>query len=72
MSKRVNGAQRLLDALPDPQTALLLLRNSAAYCKIVYTRVTLPALLGGSLETFDGRMRQCPEAFCTGPLTAEA
>lgn len=40
--------------------ALLLLRYCVAYCKIVYTtRVTPPALLGSSLEAFDGRVRQC-------------
>ena len=74
--ERVETAHPLLQALaelPDPQTALLLLRHCAGYCKVVYTtRVTPPALLGTALDCFDAAVRQCLEAFCTGPLTPEA
>ena len=48
MTKRVEASEPLLAALGelrDPQTALLLLRECASYCKVVYSsRVTPPSL----------------------------
>ena len=75
-TKRVEKATLLLQALqelPDPQTALLLLRHCAAYCRMVFAlRVTPPQLLAGAACDFDSAVRACLEHFCTGPLPSEA
>lgn len=75
-SERVDKSLPLLEALAtlgDAQTALLLLRHCASYCRLVYTTRATPTLgLGRALEGFDAAVRACLEAACTGPLTAEA
>ena len=75
-SERVEKALPLLEALAalgDAQTSLLLLRQCASHCRLVYsTRVTPPPGLSPALVAFDSAVRACLEAACSGPLTAEA
>jgi hypothetical protein len=62
-----------LAVLGDAQTTLLLLRQCASYCRMVYsTRVTPPMGLAPALQSFDTAVRGCLEAGCSGPLTPEA
>ena len=76
MAKRVEASKPLLKALgdlDDPQTGLLLVRECAAYCRVVYSsRVVPPPLHAGALNAFDDEVRGCLEHLCTGPLPAEA
>eukprot|EP00666_Eupelagonemidae_sp_cell4sb_P017889 gene17889-biopygen41696 len=64
---RVAAAQPQLDAigeLPDPQVALLLLRNCASYGKVVHSmRVTPHDHHTAALTSFDHRVRECFERF---------
>ena len=49
-------------AVPDPQTALLLLRHCVSYTKLTYSmRVTPPAMHAQALQAFDDRVRACLE-----------
>ena len=72
----VNKALPLLEelaVLDDAQTTLLLLRQCASYCRMVYsTRVTPPRGLAPALQSFDTAVHGCLEAGCSGPLTPEA
>ena len=76
LAERVEKAKpllALLATLPDPQTALLLLRHCASFCRVAYSaRVTPPSLHCNALAVFDGAVRACLESVCTGPLAAEA
>ena len=76
MPERVEKARPLLQelaALPDVQTALLLLRHCASFCRVAYSlRVTPPGVHANALRAFDAEVRACLEAVCTGPLTCEA
>ena len=73
-TKRVDASKPLLSAiagLPDPQTGLLLLRPCVSHCHMVFSsRVTPPSLVHHALQNFDGEVRACLEAMCTGPLSA--
>ena len=75
-AERVNKALPLVEELAvlgDAQTTLLLLRQCASYCRMVYsTRVTPPMGLAPALQSFDTAVRGCLEAGCSGPLTPEA
>ena len=75
-SKRVEASRPLMEALgelEDPQTSLLLLRECASYCKVVYSsRVTPPSLHSAALAAYDEQVRASLEASCTGPLTPDA
>ena len=75
-TERVNKALPLLEELAvlgDAQTTLLLLRQCASYCRMVFsTRVTPPSGLDPALQAFDTAVRGCLEAGCSGPLTPEA
>ena len=74
LEKRVDKALPLLRALkdlPDPQTALLLLRHCASYSKVVFaTRVTPPSALAQAMGAFDHEVLSCLEALCGVALTA--
>ena len=65
MERRVDPAQACLEALsqlPDPQTALLLLRYCSAYGKLSYAmRVTPPDAHTAALQEFDSRVRAALE-----------
>ena len=67
MSQRVDKAEACMDAiaqLPDPQTALLLLRHCSSYCRMSYaTRVTPPASHYAALQEFDSRVRSALESI---------
>ena len=75
-TQRVSKTFPLLEALAnlgDAQTSLLLLRQCASYCRLVYaTRATPSIGLAPALIAFDSAVRACLETACTGPLTAEA
>jgi hypothetical protein len=75
-AQRVSKTFPLLEALAnlgDAQTSLLLLRQCASYCRLVYaTRATPSIGLAPALIAFDSAVRACLETACTGPLTAEA
>eukprot|EP00660_Eupelagonema_oceanica_P017330 gene17330-biopygen11090 len=66
-ARRVAEAKRLLErigALPDPQIALLLLRQCASFGKIVFSaRVTPYDCHGDALSDFDSSVRRCFERF---------
>eukprot|EP00660_Eupelagonema_oceanica_P019390 gene19390-biopygen10461 len=66
-ARRVAEASQLMDRigdLPDPQIALLLLRQSASFGKIVYSaRVTPFDCHGTALTDFDDCVRRCFERF---------
>ena len=74
--ERVEKARPLLTelaALPDAQTALLLLRHCACFCRVAdASRVTPPGLHSTALDAFDAGVRACLEHMCTGPLRSEA
>ena len=76
LAERVEKAKpllALLATLPDSQTALLLLRHCASFCRVAYSaRVTPPSLHCNALAVFDGAVRACLESVCTDPLAAEA
>ena len=75
-TQRVSKTFPLLEALAnlgDAQTSLLLLRQCASYCRLVYaTRATPSIGLAPALIAFDSAVWACLETACTGPLTAEA
>eukprot|EP00435_Cladocopium_sp_Y103_P062067 s521_g23.t1 len=62
-AQRVHKTFPLLEALAnlgDAQTSLLLLRQCASYCRLVYaTRATPPTGLGPALTAFDAAVRAC-------------
>jgi len=66
-AERVAKAKELLAAigeLPDPQVALMLLRHSASFGKLVYsTRVVPHRSHQAALTEFDAAVRQCFESF---------
>ena len=72
-SERVEKAASCLSALadlPDAQTALLLLRHCASYCKIAHAmRVTPPEDHSAALAAFDCSVRECLEQLGGLPLT---
>ena len=65
--KRVNKAIKVLTALgelPDPQVALVLLRNCASFGKLVYSlRVVPHRKHGTALHNFDSAVQGCIESF---------
>ena len=65
--KRVDKAVELLKALgelPDPQVALILLRNCASFGKLVYSLRVVPHLKHSqALHNFDDAVRDCVESF---------
>ena len=75
-SQTVDKATACLDAVaavPDPQTALLLLRHCVSYTKLTYSmRVTPPAMHAQALQAFDDRVRACLEQLGGLPLTIAA
>ena len=64
---RVTKALRVLEALgevPDPQVALQLLRNCAAFSKMVFSIRVVPASFhSDALRAFDASVRACFEQF---------
>eukprot|EP00662_Eupelagonemidae_sp_cell21_P058208 gene58208-biopygen120951 len=67
IAKRVAKTTPLLDAVsdvPDPQVALVLLRQCASFGKVVYSlRVTPSEFHGNASQLFDAAVRQCFERF---------
>eukprot|EP00973_Karenia_brevis_P020809 2859663-Karenia_brevis.AAC.1 len=65
--ERVDKATKLLKELgevPDPMVALLLLRNCASFCKLVYSARLVPhTYLSSALTSFDTAVRECFESF---------
>ena len=64
---RVDKATKLLAALgelPDPQVALLLLRQCACFGKLVYSlRLVPPSAHRQALRSFDSAVRDCFDSF---------
>ena len=65
--ERDDKASKVLAALrelPDPQVALLLLRQCACFCKLVYSLCFVPpGTYCSALGNFDQAVRECAESF---------
>ena len=74
--ERVAKAAEVMQAiseLADTQTALLLLRRCASFCKVVFAaHVTPPALHARAMQDFDNRVRACLEELGGLPLSQAA